>query len=118
MPVVSTLHTILREPNHEQRCVMEELAWSPAITMSERGKSFLTEIYGVPEHKIGVIAHGIPNVPLVDPNFYKDQFGVEGKHVLLTFGLFGAEQGDRIRARALPEVIREFPNVIYMVLGP
>jgi glycosyltransferase involved in cell wall biosynthesis len=119
MPVVTTLHTILHEPNFEQRCVMEELAGLSArlITMSERGKSFLTEIYGVPEHKIGVIAHGIPNVPLVDPNFYKDQFGVEDKHVLLTFGLLAPNKGIEYVLRAMPEVIREFPNVIYMVLG-
>ena len=119
MPVVTTLHTILREPNHEQRCVMEELAGLSArlVAMSERGKSFLTEIYGVPEQKIDLIAHGIPNMPFVDPNFYKDQFGVEGKHVLLTFGLLAPNKGIEYVLRALPEVIREFPNVVYMVLG-
>jgi glycosyltransferase involved in cell wall biosynthesis len=119
MPVVTTLHTILREPSNEQLSVMEELADISArlVAMSERGKSFLMDIYGVPEQKIDVIAHGIPNIPFVDPNFYKDQFGVEGKQVLLTFGLLAPNKGIEYVLRALPDVIREFPNVVYLVLG-
>ena len=119
MPVVTTLHTILREPNYEQRCVMEELIKLSArlVVMSERGRSFLTEVYGAPESKIDLIAHGIPNVPFVDPNFYKDQFGVEGKHVLLTFGLLAPNKGIEYVLRALPETIERFPNVVYLVLG-
>jgi len=119
MPVVTTLHTILREPNYEQRCVMEELTELSArlVAMSERGKSFLMEIYGIPEQKIDLIAHGIPNVSFVDPNFYKDQFGVEGKDVLLTFGLLAPNKGIEYVLRALPEVIQGFPNLVYLVLG-
>ena len=119
MPVVTTLHTILREPDFEQRRVMEELIKLSArlVVMTERGKSFLTDIYGAPEDKIDLIAHGIPNIPFVDPNFYKDQFGVEGKHVLLTFGLLAPNKGIEYALRALPEVIREFPNVVYLILG-
>ena len=119
MPVVTTLHTILREPNYEQRCLLEEIAELSArlVVMTQRGKSFLTEIYGVSEQKSDLIPHGIPNMPLVDPNFYKDQFGVEGKHVLLTFGLLAPSKGIEYVLRALPEVIAEFPNVVYLVLG-
>ena len=104
---------MLREPNDDQRCVMEELADLSArlVVMSERGKSFLMEVYGVPEQKIDLIAHGIPDMPFVDPNFYKDQFGVEGKHVLLTFGLLSPNKGIEYVLRALPEVIRaSFPT--------
>ncbi len=119
MPVVTTLHTILREPDFEQRRVMEELIALSArlVVMTERGKSFLTEIYGVPDEKVDLIAHGIPNIPFVDPNFYKDQFGVEGKHVLLTFGLLAPNKGIEYVLRAMPEILRKFPNVVYLVLG-
>lgn len=89
MPVVTTLHTILSEPDRDQRKVLEEIGnrSDRLVVMSERGAEFLREISGVPEQKIDVIPHGIPDVPFIDPNFYKDQLGVEGKIVLLTFGL-------------------------------
>jgi len=89
MPIVTTLHTVLREPDSNQRRVMEELAKRSdrLVVMSQRSADFLQDIYGVPEEKIDLIPHGIPDVPFVDSNFSKDQFGVEGKMVLLTFGL-------------------------------
>ena len=89
IPIVTTLHTILEKPTADQLLVMHEIIKLSArlISMSEKGKTFLTEIYNAPPDKIDVIPHGIPDMPFVDPNFYKDQFGVEGKQVLLTFGL-------------------------------
>jgi glycosyltransferase involved in cell wall biosynthesis len=119
MPVVTTLHTVLREPTAEHRRVILELAElsSRLVVMTERGRAFLLEIYGVPEQKIDLIAHGIPDTPFVDPNLHKDQFGFEGKQVLLTFGLLSPNKGIEYALNALPEVIREFPNLIYVVLG-
>src|SRR5687768_14207099 len=89
MPVVTTLHTILRSPTPEQRRVMQELISHSTrlVTMTRKGSDLLQEIYGVAYEKIDLIPHGIPDMPFVDPNYYKDKFGVEGKVVLLTFGL-------------------------------
>jgi glycosyltransferase involved in cell wall biosynthesis len=119
MPVVTTLHTVLREPDRNQRRVLKELAKLSArlIVMSERGKTFLKEIYGIPEEKIDLIAHGIPDMPFVDPNYYKDQFGVEGKYVALTFGLLSPNKGVEHVLRALPEVVRHYPDFVFIVLG-
>jgi glycosyltransferase involved in cell wall biosynthesis len=119
MPVVVTLHTVLSEPNSEQRRVMEQLAEVSArlIVMSEKGKAMLQEIYGIAESKIAVIAHGIPDMPFVDPNFFKDKFGVEGKQVALTFGLLAPNKGIEHALRAVPTVLKEFPNFVYIVLG-
>lgn len=119
MPIVSTLHTILREPDPLQRRVLEELAQlsDRLIVMSQRAHQFLQEIYGVPPEKIDIIPHGIPDVPFVDPNFYKDQFGVEGKLVLLTFGLLSANKGIEYVIEALPAILQRHPNVVYSVLG-
>jgi glycosyltransferase involved in cell wall biosynthesis len=119
IPVVTTLHTILREPNHDQYRVMKQVADLSArlVAMSARGKAFLTDIYGVPDRKIDVIPHGIPDMPFVDPNFYKDQFGVEGRAVALTFGLLSPNKGIEHVLKALPEVIREYPNFVYIILG-
>ena len=85
--------------------------------MTERARTFLREIYGVPEAKIDVIAHGIPDMPFVDPNFYKDQFGVEGQARALTFGLLSPNKGIEHMLRAVPEILEEFPNFVYIVLG-
>src|SRR5512144_640511 len=119
MPVVTTLHTILREPNGEQRRVMRELIARSArlVVMSERGRQMLQEIYQAPAAKIDLIPHGIPDIPFVDPNFCKDQFGVEGRLVLFTFGLLSPNKGIEHVLNALPEILAEFPNVVYIVLG-
>lgn len=119
MPVVTTLHTVLREPDPQQRRVMKELAeWSDRlVVLSQRGRQFLQEVYGVPAEKIDWIPHGIPDVPFVDPNFYKDRFGVEGKLVLLTFGLLSPNKGIEYVIEALPAIVAANPNVVYILLG-
>jgi hypothetical protein len=85
--------------------------------MTERGSEFLREVYQAPPAKIDLIAHGIPDMPFADPNYFKDEFGVVGKQVLLTFGLLSPNKGIEYALRALPEIIREFPNVVYIVVG-
>src|SRR6266436_4297367 len=119
MPVVTTLHTVLREPKADQRRVMQELVSlsTRLVVMAERGRKMLREIYQAPPAKIDLIPHGIPDVPFVDPNYYKDQFGVEGRRVLLTFGLLSPNKGIEHVLNALPRVLAEFPDVVYIVLG-
>jgi glycosyltransferase involved in cell wall biosynthesis len=119
MPVVTTLHTVLREPNADQRRVMQELIARSTrlVVMAERGRSMLREVYQAPPAKIDLIPHGIPDIPFVDPNYYKDQFGVEGRTVLLTFGLLSPNKGIEHVLNALPLVLSEFPDVVYVVVG-
>lgn len=119
MPVVTTLHTVLREPSAEQRRVMQELVARSTrlVVMTERGRQMLMEIYQAPAARIDLIPHGIPDMPFIDPNYYKDQFGVEGRQVLLTFGLLSPNKGVEHALNALPEILAEFPNVVYIVLG-
>ena len=119
MPVVTTLHTVLREPNDDQRRVMQELIARSTrlVVMAGRGRQMLQEIYHAPPAKIDLIPHGIPDIPFVDPNYYKDQFGVEGRVVLLTFGLLSPNKGIEHVLNALPGILREFPEVVYIVLG-
>ncbi|MGD1086352.1 MAG: glycosyltransferase family 4 protein [Verrucomicrobiota bacterium] len=119
MPIVTTLHTVLREPNSEQRRVMRELIRlsTRLAVMSERGREFLQDVYHAPPEKIDLIPHGIPDMPFADPNYFKDEFGVAGKQVLLTFGLLSPNKGVEFALHALPDIIREFPNIVYIVLG-
>jgi glycosyltransferase involved in cell wall biosynthesis len=119
MPVVTTLHTVLRDPKADQRRVMEGLVSlsSRLVVMAERGRRMLQEIYQAPPAKIDLIPHGIPDVGFVDPAYFKDQFGVEGRVVLLTFGLLSPNKGIENVLNALPQILAEFPEVVYIVLG-
>jgi glycosyltransferase involved in cell wall biosynthesis len=119
MPIVTTLHTILREPSAEQRRVMRDLIRlsTRLVVMTERGRELLHEVYQAPAAKVDLIAHGIPDMPFADPNYFKDEFDVAGKQVLLTFGLLSPNKGIEYALQALPEIIKEFPNIVYIVLG-
>jgi len=119
MPVVTTLHTVLQDPRPEQRRVMEGLISlsTRVVVMAERGRQMLLDIYRAPPDKIDLIAHGIPDVGFVDPTYFKDQFGVEGRVVLLTFGLLSPNKGIENVLNALPEILAEFPEVVYIILG-
>ena len=119
MPVITTLHTVLREPSPDQRRVMEEIAAlsDRLIVMSELSSQFLQEIFKVPGTKIDMVPHGVPDLPFLDPNFYKDRFGVEGKAVLLTFGLLSPNKGIENVIQALPHILSKHKNVVYIVAG-
>jgi glycosyltransferase involved in cell wall biosynthesis len=119
MPIVTTLHTILQNPNPEQQRVLEEVAAlsDRLVVMSARGAEFLQEVYGVLPEKIDLIPHGIPDVPFVDPSFHKDLFGVEGKLVLLSFGLLSANKGIENVIAALPAIVARYPDVVYIIVG-
>ncbi len=119
MPVVTTLHTVLLNPAPDQRRVMKGLISLSArvVVMAERGRQMLLDIYEAPADKIELIPHGIPDVNFTDPAEYKDQFGVEGKVVLLTFGLLSPNKGIEHVLNALPPIVAEFPDVVYIVLG-
>jgi len=119
MPVVTTLHTVLREPNPEQTLVMQEIAElsDRLIVMSDLSSQFLQEIFKVPVTKIDMVPHGVPDLPFLDPNFYKDRFGVEGKAVLLTFGLLSPNKGIENVIQALPQILAQHKNVVYIVAG-
>ena len=118
-PVVTTLHTVLLRPNPDQHRVMKELIARSTrlVVMTERGQTILQEVYQAPPAKIDLIPHGIPDVTFVAPDYYKDQFGMGGKKVLLTCGLLSPNKGIEHVLNALPDVVAEFPNVVYILLG-
>src|SRR5690554_365887 len=118
-PVITTLHTVLEKPDPQQYEVLQELARlsDRLVVMSEHSRLDLQTIYGVPEHKIDFIPHGIHDVPFVDPGFHKDKFGAEGRFVLMTFGLLSRNKGIEYVIEALPEVVERYPDLIYLILG-
>jgi glycosyltransferase involved in cell wall biosynthesis len=119
MPVVTTLHTILKDPApeyHDIMCKLSDLS-DKLVVMSRKASDFLKDIYAVSEEKIAFIHHGIPDTPFIDSSFNKDKFGVEGKKVLLTFGLLSPNKGIENVLQALPAVIKKHPDVVYIILG-
>jgi glycosyltransferase involved in cell wall biosynthesis len=119
VPVVTTLHTILPEPNRDQQRVMDELITRSTriVVMTERSKALLAERYQVIADKMDIIPHGVPDMPFVEPNGYKAQLGINGKYVLLTYGLLSSNKGIEYALEALPRIVAKFPNLVYCIVG-
>jgi glycosyltransferase involved in cell wall biosynthesis len=117
MPIVTTLHTVLSSPNSSQRAVMEELARlsDRLVVMSTHGADLLMRVHGVAANRIDLIPHGIPHVPVDAAS--KDRLGVDGKRVLLTFGLLSRDKGIEYVIEALPAILAVHPDTVYIVLG-
>ncbi|MFA6432011.1 MAG: glycosyltransferase [Candidatus Margulisiibacteriota bacterium] len=119
VPVVVVLHTVLKNPTPNQKKIIQEMAQraSYLVVMSELAVTLLQEIYAVPLEKIKTLYHGTPDFTSLDNNRYKKRFKVEGKQTLLTFGLLSPNKGIETVIKALPKIVREFPQLIYVVLG-
>jgi glycosyltransferase involved in cell wall biosynthesis len=119
MPVVTTLHTVLAKPTAAQRAVMERIveASSKVIVMARKGRELLRSVYQVPDDKIEVIAHGIPDVAFVEPDAAKAKLGFDGKSVILTFGLLSPNKGIEVMIDAMPSILRRRADAVYVVLG-
>jgi glycosyltransferase involved in cell wall biosynthesis len=117
MPVVTTLHTILAEPNLLQKRVMDQLTQlsERLVVMSTMGAELLHDVHGVPKEKIDLIPHGIPRLPTTSHS--KEKLGVEGKAVILTFGLLSPDKGIEYVIDALPAILERYPDTLYIVLG-
>jgi glycosyltransferase involved in cell wall biosynthesis len=117
MPIVTTLHTILSDPNPSQRAVLEELGSlsERLIVMSESGAGLLARVHGIAANQIDLIPHGIPRVPVDAAS--KVRLGLEGKTVILTFGLLSRDKGIEYVVDALPEILAAQPDTVYIVLG-
>ncbi len=118
-PIVTVLHTVLREPDAMQRRVMDEIVQlsDHLVVMSHHARDILHDLYLAPPEKVAYIPHGIPDVPFVDPNFFKDQIDAEGKVVILSFGLLSPNKGIEYAIAAMPAILERHPNVVYIVLG-
>jgi glycosyltransferase involved in cell wall biosynthesis len=118
-PIIVTLHTILDKPSPGQRAVMDELIVlsSRIVVMSHKAIGFLTDIYDAPPEKLRYVPHGVPDIPLVEPDGYKAQFDLRGRIVMLTFGLLGPGKGIEGALKALPAVVKQYPEFCYVVLG-
>jgi glycosyltransferase involved in cell wall biosynthesis len=119
MPVVTTLHTVLARPTAIQRTVLNGIveASSRIVVMAEKARQLLRSVYHVPDDKIEVIAHGIPDVALVGPDAAKARLGFGGRSVILTFGLLSPNKGIEVMIDAMPLILKRCADAVYVVLG-
>ena len=119
MPVVTTLHTVLSQPDRDQRMVMQQIAAlsDHLIVMSKYSSRVLHDVFGVPAEKIDLVPHGIPDFPFVQPEIYKGALDLAGKSVLLTFGLLSPNKGFESVIRALPRILARHKDVAYVIAG-
>jgi glycosyltransferase involved in cell wall biosynthesis len=119
MPVITTLHTVLREPNLDQRILMHKIAAHSErlVVMSRYSSRVLQEVFKVPAEKIDLIPHGIPDLPFEQPDLYKNRFSCQGKSVLLTFGLLSPNKGFESVIQAMPSILASHSNAVYMIAG-
>ena len=118
IPLIVTLHTILKTPSYNEKAVLQEICKMAhkVVVMSHKAIEFLVSIYNVPESKIIYIEHGVPDIHF-DQKKSKEEFKLQNKKLLLTFGFIGRNKGIETVIKAMPEVVARHPNVIYIVLG-
>lgn len=119
LPVSVTLHTVLTEPNPDQRQVMERLARraSLLIVMAEHPRTILREVYHVPDERIAVIPHGVPDRPYIRPSSARRSLGLEDRKTILTFGLLSPGKGIETVIQAMPAILERCPEALYRVIG-
>ncbi|MFH1297777.1 MAG: glycosyltransferase family 4 protein [Bacteroidota bacterium] len=118
VPIIVTLHTILKTPSYNEKAVLQEICKMAhkIVVMSHKAIEFLASIYNVPEKKIVFIEHGVPDIHFSQEKS-KKEFKLENNKVLLTFGFIGRNKGIETVIKALPKVVEKHPDVLYIVLG-
>ncbi|MHC4534021.1 MAG: glycosyltransferase family 4 protein [Planctomycetota bacterium] len=118
-PIITTLHTVSDEPGQAYSKSLVDVCnvSYKVITMNKRGVGMLRDIYHIPAKKIKLIAHGIPDLPFVDSNYYKHKFSLEDRRTILTFGLLNRNKGIEVMLKAMPAIVKADPSVMYIVLG-
>lgn len=119
IPLVTTLHSVLENPNPNQMKIMAEIVQrsSKIVVMSRKSIEVLKEIYHVPDDQIEMIFHGTPDFLAMDSSPFKKRFKLEGKKMILTFGLLSPNKGIETAIKALPYLIKDFPDLTYVILG-
>ncbi len=119
LPLIVTLHTVLDRPSDAERQVMDRLIAraSHLIVMAESARGILRDTYGVADDRISVIPHGVPDRAYVAPDSVKARFGLDGRKMVMTFGLLGPDKGIRHMIEAMPAIVAAEPRATYVVIG-
>jgi glycosyltransferase involved in cell wall biosynthesis len=118
-PIVLVLHTILDKPKENQKKVLAQLCSlsTKIVVLANKGIDLLKDIYGIDEKKIVMIPHGAPDVPFLDPAYYREDFHLGSREVMMTFGLISPNKGIELAIKSMAKVVKEFPEAAYLVVG-
>jgi len=118
-PIVTTFHTLMTKPKALPRRIVQELATRSrgVIVMTKIAAQLLTSVYGVSGSSVQVIPHGVPAVPFDRNLGHKAALGLTGRRVICTFGLINRGKGLEHMIRAMPQVVAECPNALYLIVG-
>ncbi len=118
-PCVTTFHTVLPNPPQKMREIVRKISEKSSyiVVMTNLGKTLLNEYYGIPKRKIELIYHGVPFFYLRPTNYFKEKLNLTNKIIISTFGLLSRGKGIEYVIYSLPEILSEFPNVVYLIIG-
>jgi len=118
IPLVSTLHTVLKKPSVSEHYTLREICnlSQNIVVLSQVAADILSSVYGIHQDKISMIRHGVPDIRL-NPLKSKKKLNLSGKKVLLTFGLINRNKGIETVINALPQVVHKYPDIRYLVVG-
>ncbi|RZK65599.1 MAG: glycosyltransferase, partial [Pedobacter sp.] len=118
-PFITILHTVLKEPNFMQQTIIKEIALksSKIVVMSKKAVLFLTSIYQIPQSSIKLIEHGVPDLEPILNNEVAQSELFRNRKVLFTFGLISRNKGLETMIKALPSIVAQHPDVLYVILG-
>ncbi|WAM33007.1 glycosyltransferase family 4 protein [Caldicellulosiruptor morganii] len=118
-PIITTFHTVLKNPTAKQFEILKKLADASykVITMAKTTKEILMDVYDVEEEKIEVVHHGVPYMELEDKEILKKKYNLDGKKVISTFGLISPGKGLEYAIQAMDRVRKEFEDAVYLILG-
>lgn len=118
-PLVLTLHTVLPGPDDHLRQATRDLITraDATVVLAKRALDILAEDYGVTDLAVRYIPHGVPNVRKLPSSSFKSILGLEDRFTISTFGLINPGKGVEYAIKALPRLVKRYPNILYLVLG-
>lgn len=118
-PISIVFHTVLPQPDSALKEKVNSItdACESVIVMTDNAAGILCADYGTPHNKITIIAHGTHLVEHIDSVLLKEKYGLQGRKVLATFGLLGSGKGIDTTLDAMPDIIAENPDVLFLIIG-
>ncbi|MAE42133.1 MAG: glycosyltransferase [Candidatus Woesearchaeota archaeon] len=119
VPVVTTFHTVIPNPPESLKCTVKYIAKKSAciIVLTKTAVKILEKDYGIRKSKIKLIPHGIHNVPFEPSKIQKSKLGLEDKLIISSFGLVTGGKNYEAVIKALPKIVKKYPNLLYLILG-
>lgn len=118
-PLVTTFHTVLRNPPEKARRIVSELAElsETVIVTIQSAAKLLEKRFGLDAKKIRVVRHGAALPERGRSEYAKRYLGLQERTVLATFGLISSGKGIEYAIKSLSYLVKERPELLYLVIG-